>query len=106
MAFSLCLYLAWMLYHTLIDITTFIPSIVSMDSKRIWKILNWNLRGINSEKKWVALSQKILESECEIICLQETKREDFDDEYIRKFCPKKLNKFDFLPSAGASRGDF
>jgi exonuclease III len=60
--------------------------------------------GINSEKKWVALSSKIEESGCDIICLQETKRESFDLAYIKKFCPKKFTKFEFVPSVGASGG--
>jgi exonuclease III len=62
------------------------------------------LRGINSEKKWVALASKIEESNCDIICLQKTKRESFDLEYIKKFCPRKFNKFEYLPSVGASGG--
>ena len=49
-----------------------------MDSTHQWKIMNWTLRGINSEKKWLALASKIEESGCDIICLQETKREHFD----------------------------
>jgi exonuclease III len=74
-----------------------------MDRNRNWKIMNWKLRGINSEKKCLALSNKIDESGCNIICLQETKREIFDMEYLRKFCPKKFDdKFEFLPSVGAS----
>jgi hypothetical protein len=36
--------------------------------------------------------------------LQETKREVFDLDYIKKFCPRKFNNFEFLPSVGASRG--
>jgi hypothetical protein len=48
------------------------------------------------------LSNKIDESGCDIICLQETKRENFDLDYIKKFCPKKFNKFEYLPSIGAS----
>lgn len=75
-----------------------------MNNKRIWKILNWNIRGINSEKKWIALRNKIEESGCDIICLQETKREDFDSSYIKKFCPSKFTNFEFLPSRGASGG--
>jgi exonuclease III len=61
-----------------------------MDKNRIWKILNWNLRGINSEKKWLALASKIEESGCDIICLQETKRESFTMEYIKKKLPKEI----------------
>jgi exonuclease III len=66
--------------------------------------MNWNLRGINSEKKWLALYNKIEESGCDIICLQETKRENFDMEYLRKFCHKKFEKFEFVSLVGASGG--
>jgi exonuclease III len=67
-----------------------------MDKNRTWKILNWNLRGIILEKKWLALSSKIEESGCDIICLQETKRKSFTMEYIRKFCPNSLISNFFL----------
>ena len=69
-----------------------------------WKILNWNIRGCNAHEKHLALYNKVDESGCNILCLQETKREHFDSAYIRKFCPKRLNKFAFLPSIGASGG--
>jgi exonuclease III len=75
-----------------------------MDKNRTWEILNLNLRGINSEKKWLALSSKIEESGCDIICLQETKRESFTMEYIRKFRPRIFSEFKFLPLVGASGG--
>lgn len=69
-----------------------------------WNILNWNIRGINDSNKWLALRNKISESNCDIVCLQETKRENFDARYIKNFCPRKINKFEFLPSVGASEG--
>jgi exonuclease III len=72
-----------------------------MSHKIIWKILNWNIRGINSDNKWNALDSKIDESNCDIICIQETKREHFDGKYLKKFCLKKFNEFVFLPSVGA-----
>jgi exonuclease III len=53
-----------------------------MDNNRTWKIMNSNIRGINSEKKWLGFSNKIEESGCDIICLQETKREHFDLQYV------------------------
>jgi endonuclease/exonuclease/phosphatase family metal-dependent hydrolase len=62
------------------------------------------LRGINPEKKWLALSRKIQELGCDIICLQETKRESFTMDYIKNLCPKKFSNFLFLPSVGASGG--
>ena len=55
-----------------------------------WNVLNWNIRGINSQEKWLAIANKINESNSDIICLQETKRENFDLEYIKKFCPKSI----------------
>ncbi len=37
-------------------------------------------------------------------CLQETKRSSFDHSYIKKFAPKRFDKFAFSPSVGASGG--
>ena len=54
------------------------------NTNRSWNILNWNIRGINSEDKWLALRQKIDESDCNILSLQETKREIFDAAYLKK----------------------
>jgi len=36
--------------------------------------------------------------------LQETKREQFDNNYIKNFCPGDFDLFEFLPSVGASGG--
>lgn len=71
---------------------------------RNWNILNWNIRGINDSSKWLALRNKISETNCDIVCLQETKKEFFDHRFIKNFYPKRINKFDFLPSIGASGG--
>lgn len=72
--------------------------------KRSWNVLNWNIRGINSESKHNAIRQKIDESNCAIYFLQETKREHFDHSSIRTFAPKKFDKFVFSPSQGSSGG--
>lgn len=69
-----------------------------------WNVLNWNIRGINDSKKWLALSNKIAESAYDILCLQETKKGHFDSHFLKNFCHKKLNKFDFIPLIGASGG--
>lgn len=55
-------------------------------------------------EKWDAIRNKIEESACSIVCLQETKRETFDMVSIRKFAPRRLDSFDFVPSVGASGG--
>lgn len=39
-----------------------------------------------------------------MICLQETKREQLDTMFLRKFCPPSFDKFEFSPSQGASGG--
>lgn len=71
---------------------------------RSWNILCWNVRGINSPGRWDDIRLKIEESACSIIALQETKREEFDISYIKKFCPKRFNKFLRVPSNGSSGG--
>lgn len=48
--------------------------------------------------------EKINESAYQILCIQETKREHFDIFYLKKFCPRALDKFAFFPSIGASGG--
>lgn len=76
----------------------------SENNNRSNKILFWNIRGINSQEKWDAIRDKITESACQVVCIQETKRENFDNFYIRKFCPRTLDQFAFFPSVGASGG--
>jgi len=73
-------------------------------SNRTWKILCWNIRGINAENKWDSLRNKITKNNCDIIIIQETKRSSFDLCYLRKFCPRSFDAFYFLPSIGASGG--
>jgi hypothetical protein len=75
-----------------------------MNNNRHTKSLFWNIRGINSQEKWDAISDKINESSCNVLCLKETKREAFDAYYIKKFYLRSLIKFAFSPSIGASGG--
>lgn len=75
-----------------------------MDNNRHMKIMFWNVRGINSQEKWDAIRDKISESACHIICLQESKREVFDSFYIKRFCPRNIDNFAYSPSIGASGG--
>lgn len=69
-----------------------------------WNILSWNIRGINSDKKWNAIRDRLSDNNCDILCLQETKRESFDLSYLRNFCSAPFDSFVFLPSTGASGG--
>ena len=67
-------------------------------------VLCWNVRGLNSEDRQRAVRAKIEESECAIVCLQETKCGFIDHRFIRKFCPKRFDNFVYAPSVGASGG--
>lgn len=69
-----------------------------------WKVLSWNVRGINSDKKLNSIRDRITDSFCDIICLQETKRAQFDATFIINFCPPSFDHFDYIPSVGASGG--
>lgn len=71
---------------------------------RNWVILCWNVRGVNSEKKWNVVRDRITDSNCNILCLQETKRESFDDQFLRNIYHSSLDKYAYLPSVGASGG--
>jgi exonuclease III len=71
---------------------------------RAWNVLCWNIHGLNDRDKWNSIRNKIEESCANIFCLQETKREDIDLQFIRNFAPKRFDNFDFSPSVGASGG--
>jgi hypothetical protein len=73
-------------------------------NNRNWNILCWNIRGINGVEKWDAVRNKIEESSCSVIYLQETKKEAFDMSFIHNFVPKRFDKFELIPSVGASGG--
>lgn len=69
-----------------------------------WNVLCWYVRGVNDREKLEPIKNKIDESNANIFCLQETKRESFDLRYIWKFAPKRFDRFDFGPSDCASGG--
>ena len=71
---------------------------------KAWKVLCSNMRGINSDQKLLALRNAIDTSGCSVICLQETQRASFDKSFVRTFCPKRFDKFEVVPSQGASGG--
>jgi exonuclease III len=73
-------------------------------SNRTWSVLSWNVRGINSDKKWDAVRDRVLNNNCDIVCLQETKKSSFDLMFIKKICPSSFDAFEFIPSVGASGG--
>ena len=75
-----------------------------LSMNRTWNILCWNVRGINRSEKWPLIRNKIDESNCDIFCFQETKKENFDLAFVKKFAPRKFDQFIFSPSVGALGG--
>jgi exonuclease III len=69
---------------------------------RVWHILDWNVIEINRPEKWPHIRNKLEKSNASIVCLQETKRINFDASFIKKFAPRRFNKFAYVPSDGAS----
>ena len=72
-----------------------------MNHNRNWNVLYWNVRGQNASRKWDSIRNKVLESNCDIVCFQETKKDSFDVSFIRKLLPVAFDDFLFVPSVGA-----
>lgn len=75
-----------------------------MVHNRSWRVLDWNVRGLNSDRKCNSIRDKVIESRSEIVCLQETKKDSFDLNFIKNICPSDFDSFVFNPSVGASGG--
>ena len=75
-----------------------------MSILKTWCVLCWNIRGLNSRDKQLALWNAINVSGCAVICLQETKKYHFDPGFIKTCCPARFDEFIYVPSAGASGG--
>lgn len=50
--------------------------------------MSWNVRGLNFDKKWKPIRDKILESKSDIVYLQETEKESFGLRSIKNICPR------------------
>ena len=64
-----------------------IVTAMNSQNHRFWKLLCWNVTGINSEEKWSPIRDTLSEASYDIFCLQETKKESFGIQFIRKFSP-------------------
>lgn len=57
---------------------------------------------MNAVRKWDSIRN--MEANYDIICFQETKKENFDQGFLRKVLPPSFDAFVFAPSMGASGG--
>jgi exonuclease III len=74
------------------------------NNSKAWNVLCWNISGLNAESKWESLKNKVTESQCDVVCILETKGENFDTLFIKLFCPSYFDSFCFIPSVGVSGG--
>lgn len=61
-----------------------------------------NIRRINAPKKWNFIRRRIVETKCDIICLQETKHEHVT--MLMFGCPRNFDEFNCLPSISNAGG--
>lgn len=67
------------------------------------KILNWNAKGLGLLVKRRYLSDLIKDNHIDIVCIQETKKEEFSERMLRSLSTH-VTHWTVLPSAGASGG--
>ena len=71
---------------------------------RNWKVLYWNVCGLNSETRQRSVREKVAQSQCAVICLQETKLSDCPRSLVKSIFPVGFDQFIESPSRGASGG--
>ena len=71
---------------------------------RSWKILCWNVRGLNSEARQHSVREKVIDSQCSVVCLQETKLSACSRTTMKSICPYGFDQFVESPSRGAFGG--
>lgn len=66
----------------------------------------WNVRGLDKSSKWKLVKLSILESQCDIICLQETKVRLLDEKLLKSSCGKNFNCWDAKAVDGSWGGNY
>lgn len=65
---------------------------------RCWKVLSWNVSGLNTYVRQHDIRAKIEESQSAIVFLQETKFSFFDQRFLTNLCPKRFDHFAYSTS--------
>jgi hypothetical protein len=68
-----------------------------------WNVLDWNLRGINSQERWDDINNE-LKNAVAISCAPRKLREFFFTRHTSIFCHRKFNKYAYIPYIGSSGG--
>ena len=70
----------------------------------MFRFISWNVRGINGRDKRVLLKNFLRDWNCDLICLQETKLEDFELSDIRSIWGNQHVGFAVLKAIGSAGG--
>ncbi len=78
--------------------------LLTMARNRTFKFLSWNVRGLNSRDKCVAVKAVIRFCRCGIVCLQETKLSSVSASKFFTFCGYHLREYCTLDASGTRGG--
>jgi exonuclease III len=68
------------------------------------EIISWNVCGLNSTDRCLAVHETLAATPCQIVCLQETKLHNVDPSLAAFLGAYKLDKFAFKPAVGTRGG--
>lgn len=68
------------------------------------KIISWNVRRLNDKEKRLAIRQTVLLEKPEVICFQETKIGQMNQNMVQQTCGKRLKDFQCLDAQGTKGG--
>jgi exonuclease III len=68
------------------------------------KILFWNIRGLGGEGRRKQLREMMADQRIDVVCLQETIKEDFNQWELRALCDQGNFSWNWTPARGHSRG--
>jgi exonuclease III len=69
-------------------------------------ILFWNVRGLNGIAQQHVLGKMVVLSKFDVVCLQETKMDEFTRLDLIRMLDPEFDSFIFLPSVGSIGGVF
>ena len=67
-------------------------------------ILSYNSRGLGRGIKWTAVRRLIVKHKVDLVCLQETKRENFNKSICQAIWGDSTGHWDYVPSVQAAGG--
>ena len=96
----------WVVWHCMSCFIYFYAHrwLMNRITTRSWKVLCWNVRGLNSDKRQRSVREKVIESQCSVVCLQETKLSSCSRATMKSNYTHGFDQFVESPSRGASGG--